>query len=90
MTLVQVFSRTNLITDSEHFYNSVLELLNDQEEKEEVEQLLLWWNRQIFLLYIKIEWLPSKNSALARICAKRVELCAAVAVVGAVAAADHA
>ena len=80
----------DLTTDSECFYNSVLELLNDQEEKEEVEQLLLWWNRQIFPLYTEIERLPSKNSALARIRAKRAELRAAVAVVGAAAAADHA
>ena len=70
----------DLITDLEHFYNSILELLNDSEEREGVEQLLLWWNRQIFSLYTKTERLPSKNSALARFCAKRAELHAAVAV----------
>jgi hypothetical protein len=75
----QVFSRTDLVTDSERFYNSILELLIDLEEQEEVEQLLLWWNRQIFPLYTESERLPSKNSALARIRAKRAEYRAAAA-----------
>jgi hypothetical protein len=59
--------------------NSVLQLLNDLEEREEVDQLLLWWNRQIFPLYIESEWLPLKYSALARIRAKCTELHTAVA-----------
>ena len=41
----QIFSRTDLVTDSERFYNSILELLDDPEEKDEVDQLLTWWNR---------------------------------------------
>ena len=45
LTSTQVFSRTDLITDSEHFYNSILELLEDREERDEVEQLMTWWNR---------------------------------------------
>jgi len=32
------------ITDSEQFYNSVLEYLEDPDEKLEVEELLVWWN----------------------------------------------
>jgi hypothetical protein len=40
-----VFSRTDTSTDSERFYNSVLELFDDIEEREEVEELLVWWNR---------------------------------------------
>jgi hypothetical protein len=35
------------VTDSERFYNSVLELLDDPEEKEEVDQLITWWNRSV-------------------------------------------
>jgi hypothetical protein len=31
--------------DSERFYNTILELLEDVEEKEEVHELLVWWNR---------------------------------------------
>lgn len=45
LTSAQVFSRTDLVTDSERFYNSILELLFDPDEKEEVDQLLMWWNR---------------------------------------------
>ena len=41
----QVFSRTDLVMDSERFYNSILELLDDQDEKGEVDQLMAWWNR---------------------------------------------
>jgi hypothetical protein len=40
-----VFSRTDLATDSENFYNSVLDLFNDVDELEEVNALLVWWNR---------------------------------------------
>ena len=42
---MQVFSQTDLVTDSERFYDSILELLDDLEEMEEVSQLLTWWNR---------------------------------------------
>ena len=45
LTSTQVFSQTDHVTDSERFYNSVLELLDDPEEKEEVDQLTVWWNR---------------------------------------------
>jgi hypothetical protein len=40
-----VFSRTDTVTDSERFYNTVLDLFDDIEEKEEVNDLLTWWNR---------------------------------------------
>jgi hypothetical protein len=39
------FSRTDSATDSETFYNSILDLLRDVQEKEEVQDLLNWWNR---------------------------------------------
>lgn len=39
------FSRTDLVTDSETFYKSILGLLEDPEEKAEVDALLIWWNR---------------------------------------------
>ncbi|KAL4077988.1 hypothetical protein J3A83DRAFT_4186238 [Scleroderma citrinum] len=44
LTLAQVFSHTDLMMDSECFYNSILELLNDPDEKGEVNQLMAWWN----------------------------------------------
>ncbi|KAH6885043.1 hypothetical protein BKA70DRAFT_1377634 [Coprinopsis sp. MPI-PUGE-AT-0042] len=40
-----VFSRTDKITDSETFYNSLITFLEDPEEREEVYRLLKWWNR---------------------------------------------
>lgn len=40
-----VFSRTDQITDSEFFYNLVIELLEDPEEHVEVADLLKWWNQ---------------------------------------------
>ena len=40
-----VFSRTDTATDSERFYNSILDLFFDPEEQEEVNDLLGWWNR---------------------------------------------
>jgi hypothetical protein len=39
------FSRTDVSTDSETFYTSILDLLEDPEETEEVDELLAWWNR---------------------------------------------
>ena len=42
---MQVFSWTDLVMDSERFYNSILELLDDPEEIEEVNQLMVWWNQ---------------------------------------------
>ncbi len=40
-----VFSRTDTATDSERFYNSILEILEDPDEAVEVNALLTWWNR---------------------------------------------
>jgi hypothetical protein len=40
-----VFSRTDNVTDSERFYNSLLEILEDPAEQKEVSVLLAWWNR---------------------------------------------
>jgi hypothetical protein len=34
-----------MTTDSERFYNSVLNLFEDIEEREEVADLIVWWNR---------------------------------------------
>jgi hypothetical protein len=40
-----VFSRTDMVTDSERFYSSILDLLEDVDEQEDVNALLVWWNR---------------------------------------------
>ena len=39
-----VFSRTDSVTDSERFYNTVLDLFDDVEEQVEIKELLTWWN----------------------------------------------
>jgi hypothetical protein len=45
-----VFSRTDTTTDSETFYHSLLDLLEDPEEYKEIDELLTWWNRYFFRL----------------------------------------
>jgi len=45
LSLSPVFSRTNTTTNSERFYFTVLDLLEDIEEQVEVNELLAWWNR---------------------------------------------
>ncbi|KAH6897576.1 hypothetical protein BKA70DRAFT_1116126 [Coprinopsis sp. MPI-PUGE-AT-0042] len=55
LTASPIFSRNDLQTDSERFYNSILNLLEDPEELAEVKQLLSWWDRYVLLL-IAISW----------------------------------
>lgn len=85
-----VFSRTDTATDSETFYKLVLGLLEDVEEKEEVNELLMWWNRyvtpyillwlrlsccsQIFPGHLSAQQPIRKNSALMRIKQKRLQV----------------
>lgn len=40
-----VFNRNDTITDSERFYNSILEYLEDPDEADDVNTLMAWWNR---------------------------------------------
>ena len=40
-----VFSRSDRSTDSEAFYASIIDLLEDEDEEEEVKELLEWWDR---------------------------------------------
>jgi hypothetical protein len=42
-----IFSRTDTVTDSEGFYTSILSLLDDPDEVEEVTNLLAWWDRSV-------------------------------------------
>jgi hypothetical protein len=46
-----IFSRTDTVTDSERFYRSILNLLDDADEQEEVNDLLMWWNRYVVTLH---------------------------------------
>jgi len=42
--ILSVFCRTDTTTDSKGFYNSILAFLNDPDEKDDVSELLDWWN----------------------------------------------
>ncbi|TEB23586.1 hypothetical protein FA13DRAFT_1818350 [Coprinellus micaceus] len=76
LTSAGVFSRTDSETDSETFYTSVLELLEDPEEQDEVQPLMLWWNQRIFPSFSATRRLAPATSALARIKQKRWSLAA--------------
>lgn len=41
----KVFIRTNTVTTSEKFYNSILDLLEDPDEIKKVDALTNWWNQ---------------------------------------------
>jgi hypothetical protein len=45
LTSSPVFSKTDKVTDSERFYNSIFGLFGDIDEKAEVDELIVWWNR---------------------------------------------
>ncbi|KIK93658.1 hypothetical protein PAXRUDRAFT_33925 [Paxillus rubicundulus Ve08.2h10] len=69
---VSVFSHTDLITNSEHFYTTILKSLDDPKEDVHLTAhplgpYLIIWHRQVFPLYTKMEFILSKNSTLARI-----------------------
>ena len=69
-----IFCRTDKETDSETFYTSVLELLEDPEEQCEVKDLVAWWNNRIFPSFSNPRKLIPVNSALSRIKEKRAAL----------------
>ncbi|KAG1738456.1 hypothetical protein EDD22DRAFT_982306 [Suillus occidentalis] len=62
-----VFSRTNTTTDSETFYHSLLDLFEDPNESAEVNELLTWWNCQVFPTSSAAKRPISANSALSKI-----------------------
>ncbi|KAF5314750.1 hypothetical protein D9611_007065 [Ephemerocybe angulata] len=73
------FCRSDKETDSETFYQTLLELMEDPKEEEEVKKLLAWWNRTIFPAASNGVRIAPKNSALSMIKAKRAKLEAAQA-----------
>ncbi|KAG6913319.1 hypothetical protein DXG01_007774 [Tephrocybe rancida] len=73
-----MFSRTDIVTDSDRFYNTVLKVLHDPEEVEDVNPLLQWWNRQVFPGHEEQAYRSANpKTALARIKARRAALRAA-------------
>ncbi|KAG2129689.1 uncharacterized protein EDB93DRAFT_1095331, partial [Suillus bovinus] len=69
-----VFLRTNTTTDSETFYHSLLDLLEDPDESKEVDKLLMWWNCQVFPTSSAAKKCISANSALSKIHQKHLAL----------------
>jgi len=69
-----VFCRTDTATDSERFYNTVSDFLDDPDEEPNVNELLDWWNCQIFPGYVTRVSAISKTSALAKLKEKRAAL----------------
>ncbi|KAG1856000.1 hypothetical protein DFJ58DRAFT_716109 [Suillus subalutaceus] len=67
-----VFSRSDTSTDSETFYHSLLDLFEDPDESKEVDELLIWWNRQVFPTSSAAQRPISANSALSKIRIKRL------------------
>ena len=61
LMFTQVFSCTDLVMDSEHFYNSILKLLNDQDEKSEVDQLMVWWNQCVIFEITDLSLMKATN-----------------------------
>ncbi|KAG1843837.1 hypothetical protein C8R48DRAFT_618374, partial [Suillus tomentosus] len=45
LTSSPVFSCTDTVTDSEWFYNSILDIFEDPDKQQEVDDLVVWWNR---------------------------------------------
>ncbi|KAG1836178.1 hypothetical protein DFJ58DRAFT_719153 [Suillus subalutaceus] len=74
LSLSSVFSRTDMVTDSENFYHSILDLLEDPDESEEVAELMTWWTCRIFPNSSSSQRSISKNSTLSKIRAKRAAL----------------
>ncbi|KAG1898357.1 uncharacterized protein F5891DRAFT_1129538 [Suillus fuscotomentosus] len=69
-----VFSRTDTVMDLEKFYHSILDLLEDPDEIEEVNDLMTWWTRWVFPNSSSSQRSISKNSALAKIREKHAAL----------------
>ncbi|KAG1763204.1 hypothetical protein EV702DRAFT_1182809 [Suillus placidus] len=74
LTSLSVFSRTDTATNSETFYHSLLDLLEDPEESKEVNELLVWWNRQVFPTSSAAKRPITANSALLKIWQKCLAL----------------
>ncbi|RDB27960.1 hypothetical protein Hypma_002108 [Hypsizygus marmoreus] len=66
-----VFCRTDIATDSQRFYDSIIEFLEDPMEKEEVSDLLTFWNRTIFPAYASAKRPITKDSVLSRLKERR-------------------
>ncbi|KAH6905952.1 hypothetical protein BKA70DRAFT_1107191 [Coprinopsis sp. MPI-PUGE-AT-0042] len=75
LSSASTFSRSNRETDSETFYTSILEILEDADEKEEADCLLEWWNKAIFPSFSTACRAPDDDTpyALIRACRKAMK-----------------
>ncbi|TEB19261.1 hypothetical protein FA13DRAFT_1719015 [Coprinellus micaceus] len=65
------FCRSDHVTDSEYFYNLIIDLLEDDSEKAEVDDLLTWWNQQIFPAQVNHNRSVHGESVIAKIKERR-------------------
>ncbi|KAI0742042.1 hypothetical protein C8Q80DRAFT_1110812 [Daedaleopsis nitida] len=61
------FNRADVQTDSELFYNSLYIFIVDPAERENLNHLIVWWNRTLFPHAVTSMCAPSENCALARL-----------------------
>ncbi|KAI1784128.1 hypothetical protein LXA43DRAFT_1101726 [Ganoderma leucocontextum] len=61
------FARSDTVTDSQTFYNVLLAFLTHPDERENANELLVWWNKQVFPNYVATYRAPTVNSALAKL-----------------------
>ncbi|KAG1838511.1 hypothetical protein C8R48DRAFT_751536 [Suillus tomentosus] len=73
LSSLSVFSCTDMVTDSENVYHSILDLLDDPDEDEEVTDLLMWWTCRVFPKSCSQRTI-SKNSVLSKIRARHTAL----------------
>lgn len=46
-----MFARSNCVTDSERFYNTIMDLFLEVRELGEINQLIAWWNVYVEYFY---------------------------------------
>ncbi|KAG1825062.1 hypothetical protein EV424DRAFT_1471790 [Suillus variegatus] len=66
-SLAYIATQAHTITDSENFYHSILDLLEDPDKSEEVGELMIWWTCRVFPNSSSSQCSISKNSALSKI-----------------------
>ena len=52
------------MSDSERFYDSTLEILEDPEEQQEVQALMKWWNMWVLYNSIYVKFQASEHDSV--------------------------
>ncbi|KAH6913749.1 hypothetical protein BKA70DRAFT_1095841 [Coprinopsis sp. MPI-PUGE-AT-0042] len=75
LSSTQTFSRADEEMDSETFYNSIIEFLEDPEEQKEADSLVEWWNKYVFPAFTKdVQRVVPEKSALALLRQRREQM----------------